>query len=496
MNPNYERLRNARKIVVDCYQGTDAIKGNFGAWENPSEVDAFRYLPPTNRELNEEIKNRSNPFKKTSYRTRLEYAVYENFFRSIIDDVVGVMQKNEPTIQFRADGDLSKSAPELVDLLYFGNAQNDGLRGLKARLNKGQVLFGRYGLALDVSANEDDSKPRFKVVEYDAASILDGELEKGASGRVKTRWVLCDETYYRFDYASKQRVKTHKYRVFGLDSNEEYYQASFEGVFSEVVGWWASFDVFNPGKSAIYPTFRGRRLDFVPFVVCNVDRLGVDVWQEPPYLDVARVAIANYQIDSIHKKAMFNFSSPTLLIKNVPTAENVFLGDALILDSSGSANDADARILETSGAGLRELREAKTEIKTALRFTSIRDLFSDSGASSSAKALSLRADSGTATVASIDKTGARAIESVIIHAARWLGWSIDEIGDSIKYEVNTSYLSDDFNLQSITSLLTADGAENPLLSRRQKYRLVNKASGDMLDSFDDNERQLLGESEI
>ncbi|MBQ2790334.1 MAG: hypothetical protein IJE97_11920 [Thermoguttaceae bacterium] len=41
----------------------------------------------------------------------------------------------------------------------------------------------------------------------------------------------------------------------------------------------------------VYPTFKGRTLDFVPFTCCNVDRLGLDVWQDPPTTELQAIVI-------------------------------------------------------------------------------------------------------------------------------------------------------------------------------------------------------------
>ena len=490
------RFEAARRFVADAYAGADAIKdakGDLGFFGSR----AFFYLPPTEREASEEEKFANEPARRTKYRTRLAYGVYDNFFRSIIDDVVGVMQTKAPTVQFRADGDLNAAPDVLRDLYYFGTSQNDGFSGLKQRVNFGQTLFGRYGLLLDVATDAEGLNPRFVVSEYPAASILDGEETRERFGTSRLRWILCDESAPRFNPRTKSRDWVERYRLCALDGRGVYYQALFDG---DASAKWNAFDLENPNAALcdrlVYPSFKGRTLDFVPFTVANVDRLGVEARQAPPYWDVARIAVANYQIDSIYKTALWNFASPTLVVKNVAsTGAPLYLGDAIFLNGA-SGDGADAALLETTGAGLAEIRQAKEEIKTSLRFSSIRDLFDGGGANASAKALSLRADSGTATIATIDKTGARALEEQLCFAAAWLGWSRDEIAANVKYEANASYLADDFQLPAIVSLMRENGATGtPLLSRRQLYRLVGVASGGVLDPFEDNEEQLLGEAD-
>ena len=151
---------------------------------------------------------------------------------------------------------------------------------------------------------------------------------------------------------------------------------------------------------ALYPAFKGRALDFIPFTVCNVDDLGIDRWPTPPYLDVARLAVENYVVDSWYKMGLYLHATPTLAVCNAARESNdVRLGGVVWPRGSG-ANPVTVSILETNGAGLAELRKAKGELKETLRYTSIRDLLDRSGANSSSDALRIRATSGTVAVCS------------------------------------------------------------------------------------------------
>lgn len=458
--------------------------------ENPTR---FLYLPPRRKELEEEIANQHDAKAFTEYRNRLSYATYENFFRATIDDIVGLMQRLAPTVAFD-EADDANAPPEVVELNDYGNAQNDGFKGLKRRLNFDQTLYGRYGLLLDVVTDAEGLRPRFCISEYPAFSILDGESEGGRVGASRLRWALLDESFLAFDPETKQRKEVERWRVLGLDGNGRYYQALLDGAASHK---WGRFVFESPETVAdhvVYPAFKGKTLDFIPFTVCNVDRLGIENWQEPPFADVARIAVANYRVDSIYKRALWNFASPTLIVSNAKKLDGpVSLGGALFLES-GTSESAGASLLETSGSGLAELREAKAEIKDALKFTSIRDLLAGAGANASERALALRADSGTATVAAIDQAGARALEEQIIFAYVWAGATFDEAAKNVKFEANTSYLGDDFELSSVVQLLTANSAGgSKLLSDRQLYKLIDKAAGGSLDSFEDNEAQKIDE---
>jgi hypothetical protein len=170
----------------------------------------------------------------------------------------------------------------------------------------------------------------------------------------------------------------------------------------------------------------------------------------------------------------------------------VRLGEQLVLSDEAS----DASLLETSGVGIESIRKAKEEIKSSLKFTSIRDLLDGSGANASAKALSLRADSGTANVAQIDATGGRALEEVLINAAVWLGATVEEACARIAYRPNTSYLAEDFQIAQVVQLLGANAADgSPFLSRRNLFKLVDAATGNLLGEYEDNEAEKIDQRE-
>lgn len=100
--------------------------------------------------------------------------------------------------------------------------------------------------------------------------------------------------------------------------------------------------------------------------------------------------------------------------------------------------------------------------------------------------------SGTAMIATIDQTGARAIEEQLIYASLWAGATVEQAGERINYKVDTSYLSTDFQLQSVVALLSANGqADNgrPLLSKENIYSILSKSLPNTLTSYEDNESQ-------
>ncbi len=477
MNEEYQARLPLWEYVADCYEGAERVK--YG----PNAAD---YLPMSSLER-DELYKRGVPFEASRYAFRRKIASYENFFRPTVDDVVGIMQRNPATVRFGAASD-DESPREVRDLRDWGNRFNDGLAGLKSRLNFAQILFGRYGMLLDVVADPNGLRPSFCIVEYPAQKILDGMVDGAPNSQFGAlRWALLDESTRKFDRARKVWSPVRRLRLLALDAKSRYYTAVFEGDGAE--SQWRAFDLDRPDPArALYPTFKGRALDFIPFTVCNVDDLGIDRWPTPPYLDVARLAVENYVVDSWYKMGLYLHATPTLAVCNAARESNdVRLGGVVWPRGSG-ANPVTVSILETNGAGLAELRKAKGELKETLRYTSIRDLLDRSGANSSSDALRIRATSGTVAVASIDKTGARAIEEQLCFASRWAGATVEETCRRIYYEPDVSYVGAEFSMSAVVDLLKTNG-ETRTLSNRNIYTFLQKAAPGALPSFEDNEKQ-------
>lgn len=470
-NHKYIKLAERWEYVSDCYNGASRIK---------SPDRAERYLPPLRRERAEaELYDGRSPH----YDLRKAMAAYENFFRPVIDDIVGLMQKNEPNIKFGLVED-TESPDEVRAIRWYGNRYNDGLAGLKQRLNFHQVLYGRYGLLLDIVTDQNGYNPQFSITEYPPFKILDGETD-GA----RFKWALLDESTTRFNPETKTHDRITRRRVLGIDRNGRYYQSVIESPLTAELDEWLSFDLLNPPpEKTTYPVYKGIYLDFVPFTVCNVNRLGYDEWQNPPYEDVARVAINNYQIDSIYKQALLNHATPTLVITNAAKETNeIYLGGVIWAKGAG-AFPVQVNLLETTGDGIAEMREAKNAGKETLRYTSIRDLLDRAGANTTGEAIKLRTATGTAAIAAIDTAGAMAIEEQLVFASEWAGATHAEAMERIEYRADTSYLGAEVQLPSVVSLLALN-QETKTLSNEALYRLLDRSVPGVLPTYADNEYQ-------
>ena len=474
----YHRLKRNWDFVWDCYQGSDAVKQG---------KNARIYLPMLRREREEY--ERSGKTRAPHYELRKSSASYENLFKPVVDDIVGIMQKNAPTVKFGVDND-EESPEEVRAIRWYGNQYNDGVTGLKHRLNFNQTLFGRYGLLLDIVTDPQGLNPKFCITEYTAPKILDGEAKKERPDRPETiRWILLDESTFVFNRETKDHEFVIRWRVLGLDATGRYYQSVLESTAFEDSSEWTKFDLDSPpAEKTFYPMFKGRFLDFIPFTVCNVNRIGFNEWQAPPYEDVAHIAVNNYQIDSIYKQALRNHATPTLVVSNAAKeSEHVYLGGVIWAKGAG-ANPVTVNLLETSGSGLAEMRQAKEYGKSALKYSSIRDLLDGAGAGASGEAIKLRTASGTANIAAMDQAGALAIEEQLVFAAIWAGATPEEAMDRITFRADTSYLGSEVQLQSVVGMIQTN-QQTRTLSNEALYRLLDKAVPGVLPTYEDNEIQ-------
>lgn len=504
-NSNYTRFVPLWNKVEMCFEGEDSIK-------RPDNM--YEFLPPTPAEW-DELRERTGQYETsrpnegnlhkitdTEYFFRYAGARFENFFEPICWHIVGLMQTKEPSVSF-GNEETGFCPPEVQSLNVYGNSQGDTLRGLKMRLNFDQVLYGRYGLLLELKTDRNGRNEKFSITEYPCWKILDGDTIEAESGKSAVGWALLDESSKVFNPQTKGWECKPRRRVVGLDRTQatpRYYQAILDG--DGVDEEWIRMDVDNPlgtlpANKVIFPAFRGRTIDFVPLTICNVSKLGISEWQYPPLLTLANIALGHYQMDSHQKYALAKHACPTVVISNhkPPTKENARrfrTGGIVFLHSENPSSPVSASYLETSGAGFSEYREVKREIRESTKYSSVQEVLNGAGANSSAAALSLRTSVGTAYISHIDQTGGRAIEEQLIYAAIFAGATPDQAAERIEFRPDTSYLNSGKTVQEVVAMMTANRTSGtPFLSNRNLYELVSQAAGEgTLSSYEDNEIQV------
>ena len=94
----------------------------------------------------------------------------------------------------------------------------------------------------------------------------------------------------------------------------------------------------------------------------------------------------------------------------------------------------------------------------------------------------------------MDKTGARAIEEQIIYAAIWAGATFEEAYKRITFESDTTYLGQEFQIQSVVAFINAN-KDTKLLSKQNAYAILEKTFPGVITNFEDNEEQLISDED-
>jgi hypothetical protein len=472
INENYQNLCFQWKMSRDCYDGFTAIK---------SRSNREIYVKPT-------AEQRKNHTNMRRYHDFIENAQFENFYKPTINEFVGLMNSRPATMEF------GQAEEILTDINYYGNANQDGLTGLKSRMNKEQCLKGRFGMLLEiVIVNE---VPQFSITEYHAEKILDGNTFKETpDSEEEIEWALLDESGQFFNLYTKRWESETRYRLIALDADGRYYTA----VLSEED--WEKFDIKFPSLSQIsekfrntlvYPQYRGQFCGFVPFTVVNASKLGIKNYENVPFLDLAHSTIKFFYLDCLLTQGLRFSSNPTLLIFNGEKKDELPLGAgvALWLNSNNRSNASPtAQFLEVSGAGFSAIQQEKTAIKTYADSYSTRAILSDAGANASGIAIATRGESGSASISEIDRTGAKGIEEQLVFACRWAGIDEEIIKNEIKYEVDTKYISDQLSTSDIVVLLGA--MEKGVLTEMEVRQFIMSKSPKNIEFLDNDEFEKL-----
>ena len=469
-NRDYCFYRAIRERCRDAVSGSARIKAIGGDY-----TSAYKYLYPS----------RQQKKNGEEYKRYLNMAVWYGYARIAARVGCGLIGVGEPTV-----ANLPKQIEQMV---YYATPFRDGLKALQMRLNLSQFVDGQRIMALELNSPErvrQDNLPVFYINSYQANKFLRAKFDF-SDGQSFARFVLMDESDYEFDYFSKREIAVEKYRVFGLDGNDEYYQAAITR------DQWQNFDLFSPPIAAdsrnpqfgeaIYPELNGIRFNRIPITWCNVSSLSGASYEEPVLTDVADLDIELFNADAAYRQTLWLTSQPTPVINGELTESeksNFGLGASRFVhfnDSSGNLHFA-----EFSGTGAGAQRQAIEDLRKMAESQTM-SLFSVGG-NQSGEALKIIQGSQVAPLVSMVQTSGNAITQQLRYAAAWLQLPADEI-EAIKYQPSEGFARLNLATQDILSLINAKLSAPdavPLLWReiRKKMQESGVADEDISD-FDE-----------
>jgi len=348
-----------------------------------------------------------------------EYNAYKNralFYgmtAKTVSALVGMSTAREPLLKYPEDmSQYFKDANGLQFLELLGTTLSDLL------------LIGRIGHLVDAPTDGGD----LYVTTYRAENILNWDIDEYGN----ITWCMLTEEVVTADENDRfVKVVSTQYRELGLDADGNYvvnlYNEKLESI------------------DTIEPTFKGNRLNYVPFYIANPYGISADVVR-PPMMDIVNINISHYMTsaDLEHGRHFTGLPTPVAIGVDAATVLKVGSMTAWNLPDNG-----DAKYLEFTGQGLQSLENALKEKETQLASMSARFIDNSTRGSEAVDVVRMRFMSETASLA----INAKSAESLCTKSYR----TIANIGgmneDDMVISLNVDFMAGKLSGQEIESLV-------------------------------------------
>jgi hypothetical protein len=366
-------------------------------YEGEQEVKRQRtlYLPATSGMIADGMASSSELGYK-AYSSYLTRAVFPDMVKQAVDAMVGLMHKKPPLI---------KLPDKLKPLLKSCTLQGESLPMLLRRINEGQLIYGRYGLLVEVP---DGSGPNVLpyLAPYDAQSMTNWD-DYG-------KFVILREKKNEpaADFSWKEEIK---YRVCVFRDNIYMVQT--------VGGDGVNETVFDD-KLALKPAIAGNEFKQLPFVFINTNDLVPDV-DDIPLLGVSNLSLTIYRLQADYRQTLFQQGQETLVIigASQEAGKERRIGANAVIELP---KDCDAKYVGVSAQALGEMREAlKEDMQRAAEMGA--KIIDTTSTQQSGEALRIRMASKTATLTSIAKTAAEGLQQALRYCAEIVGANPEEV---------------------------------------------------------------------
>lgn len=413
---DYREVIEYRARVDDCLQGQRNIKSK------------EKYLPP----------NRWQSDHRAEYDAYLQRALFYSMTTYAMRIYEGLTKSGDPEIRLPADG-------RMGFLTKWATVHRRSLHTLQANLNREQLS---HGLRCMLVESQNSAERPFVIQEYPANSFLRAHFVSGPGEESKAKMVLLDESGYEFDLVKKVDVFVPRLLVLALDGGGQYYQCRISPD-----EWGDKFNIDNPPKGrAVYPDYRGRRLDFIPFTWCGATSLSGARLDIPPLLDMADCEIKLFQLDAQYSQHLFQSSQETVFFTNCPPTfklENIRYGAGA---QNALPSGVDVKVIGNNGVGFEAQKNYMESIMAQIEMRRMSIMSSKSHQSGTA--VGIVQDAQTAPLRTIVDTSGDAITEQLRFIAEWMGYAPDAVAE-ISYAPSKDFANVDSNLSEFVSLCRA-----------------------------------------
>lgn len=393
-HPDYIRMQPEWLLLEDAFNGESAVKQAGEA-----------YLPKTAGMIN--AGRVPNLDVEAIYRAYKNRAQYPEWVRDAVRSMLGMVLRLSPTLQ--AD------FKPLRDMEFAATADGFPLKQLFFRTVQQLIRKGRFGLLCDI-----DAAGRPFVASYPAESIINWKLMPSASGRLDLSLLVLQEQVVRSDdvYSHDTRTEYLVYRIIdGLCTavrlDESGHQVGEEKVLQAA----------------------GKPLSFIPFVFAGAVDNAPDA-DLIPLSTMAKSALKYYQLSADYFQELHLTAHPQPVITG-EDLDNADLITGPMMSWVLPSEHAKAFYLEISGNGIEAKRVAMGEQKTAALEAGARVM--DIGGAESGEARQARQNDQYATLQSIVRNSAEAIEQCLRYLGEWFGLTAEEADEKLKFTVDADF---------------------------------------------------------
>lgn len=428
--PDWRQMR-------DTYKGERQVKSKNTA-----------YLPATSGHYQDGYGgNNPEAVGYAAYEAYKMRARYHNFVREAVQMAVGMMHNQPPKIEL----------PESMKNIR--SSRNEKLEDFLRRINAEQLITGRLGIMADLPKVAGDGPDQPILSIYGAERIINWDTGGTELSFDELNLVILDEsTNVRKDNFMWDLQTQHRILVLGKPDENNPDGAYRQALYAD--------NAFDESK-LIAPSYRGRTLKKIPFVIVN----SIDITAEPDdpvLLDLSNLCLTLYRSDADYRQNLFMQGQDTFV-----TIGGQFDEDDSVRTGSGARIDlplgADAKYVGVTSQGLQEQREALDKLESRAGTMGAQTLDSTSRERESGDSMRIRVASRTADLNQIADAGAMALEEILKTCAVWM----DEDPDKVSVQANKEFGEMPLTGQTMVEMATARTLGFPI-SARSLHDLARK----------------------
>jgi hypothetical protein len=461
----YENWKERWKTVRIVVEGEEAIKKS-GEWA----------LPRPSGQTNED------------YEEYLKRARFFDVVSRTCDSFHGLIFNKEPT-------QTGNSNSEFEESLNNVDGAGKSLRDFADDVIYDVLQTYWGGILVDFprvapESTQADAPRNAYVTWYTAESVINWRREVRNGKPVATMVVLREDEKREKNGDIFMLETAERYRVLMLDENGKYIQRIY--VKSETSGF--------ENYETIYPSLKGKPLDFIPFWFCPFDEPSKSI-----LLGMSYESLGMYQDMADYKNSLHYTCIPTPVVENMPVPVDEKTGKEKTIrlgskemqffhyeDSQGNSN-VRVKYLAYEGASLSQVAASIDATLYHIALLGARALGADKRGVESADTVRLYRSSENGVLGALTMSMSAKLTEAMKFKAVWSGVSEDACHDWL-YNLNTDYDVMDANADMINTVVTArSGGDVP---RYAVYNVLREAKRIPAEWTYEDYRKELNEADI